>query len=86
MIIPIYLQVSLFFVFIFVKDDIISHDPYLWLKSYEISHRNIQQLVTEEDLQMMRSHTTELVNRARLSNSVILYLSIRLTVSAPSMI
>ena len=51
-------------------DEFVSHDPYEWLKLNEVPHRKIQQLVTEEDLKMMRSHTTELVNRARLSSVI----------------
>ncbi|KAJ3315495.1 hypothetical protein HDV04_003037 [Boothiomyces sp. JEL0838] len=48
-------------------DNYYSVDVFEWKSVYEVQPRTPQQLLTEADLQMMRSHTNELVNRARIA-------------------
>ena len=43
----------------------IAIDPYKWKEAYEIEPRQVRQLMTEKDLNLMKSHTLELMNKAQ---------------------
>ncbi|KAI8927247.1 hypothetical protein BC831DRAFT_188953 [Entophlyctis helioformis] len=46
-------------------------DPFAWTEANEMEARLIQPLLTESDNRIMRSHTNELVQRARLASSMV---------------